>query len=100
MFTFSHNHCGPRLGDDLVDYYPVEAEQVELVDEYTTLMVTRCVAMVGEALAKLAPASLQIGEGTDDLRRQPPQQPRGRRPDAAGQGRRRSTGRSITPCRC
>lgn len=27
MFTFSHNHCGPRLGDDLIDYYPVEAEQ-------------------------------------------------------------------------
>src|SRR5687768_4197323 len=26
MFTFSHNHCGPRLGDDLVDYYPVEDE--------------------------------------------------------------------------
>src|SRR5688572_2278145 len=25
MFTFSHNHCGPRLGEDLVDYYPVEA---------------------------------------------------------------------------
>ena len=22
MLTFSHNHCGPRLGDDLVDYYP------------------------------------------------------------------------------
>ena len=20
MVTFSHNHCGPRLGDDLVDY--------------------------------------------------------------------------------
>ena len=40
MLTFSHNHCGPRLGDDLVDYYPVEAEQVELVNEYTALMVT------------------------------------------------------------
>src|SRR5438552_2321944 len=25
MFTFSHNHCGPRLGLDLVDYYPIEA---------------------------------------------------------------------------
>jgi neutral ceramidase len=25
MITFSHNHCGPRLGLDLVDYYPVEA---------------------------------------------------------------------------
>ncbi len=63
MFTFSHNHCGPRLGDDLVDYYPVEAEQVKLVNEYTKRMETRCVAMVGEALAKLAPARLQMGEG-------------------------------------
>ena len=63
MFTFSHNHCGPRLGDDLVDYYPVEAEQVKLVDEYTALMVEKIVAMVGEALAKLAPARLRIGEG-------------------------------------
>ena len=63
MFTFSHNHCGPRLGDDLVDYYPIEAEQVELVNEYTSLMVTKVVALVGEAISKLAPATLQIGEG-------------------------------------
>jgi len=63
MFTFSHNHCGPRLGDDLVDYYPIEAEQVELVNEYTDLMVAKSVALVGESLAKLAPARLQIGEG-------------------------------------
>ena len=63
MFTFSHNHCGPRLGDDLVDYYPVEAEQEALVAEYTDLMVTKCVALVGEALANLAPAKLQTGEG-------------------------------------
>ena len=63
MFTFSHNHCGPRLGDDLVDYYPVEDEQVALVNEYTALMVTRVVALVGEALAKLVPARLQTGEG-------------------------------------
>lgn len=63
MLTFSHNHCGPRLGDDLIDYYPVEAEQEALVAEYTDLMVTKCVAMIGEALSKLAPASLQTGEG-------------------------------------
>ena len=41
MITFSHNHCGPRLGLDLVDYYPIEAEQVKLVDEYTALMETK-----------------------------------------------------------
>jgi neutral ceramidase len=63
MFTFSHNHCGPRLGDDLVDYYPVEAEQVALVQEYTAQMVEKCVALVGEALSKLVPARLQMGEG-------------------------------------
>ncbi len=63
MFTFSHNHCGPRLGSDLVDYYPVEAEQVKLVDEYTTQMETRLVEMVGAALADLAPARLRMGQG-------------------------------------
>lgn len=63
MFTFSHNHCGPRLGDDLIDYYPVDSDQVALVDEYTAQMVTTTVEMVGEALSKLSPASLQMGEG-------------------------------------
>jgi neutral ceramidase len=63
MFTFSHNHCGPRLGDDLIDYYPVEAEQEQLVTEYTDLMVERTVGLVEEALSRLAPASLQTGDG-------------------------------------
>lgn len=63
MFTFSHNHCGPRLGDDLVDYYPVEEEQVRLVEHYTAEMVTRIVDLVGESLAQLQDAELQYGEG-------------------------------------
>ncbi|HVU87629.1 MAG TPA: neutral/alkaline non-lysosomal ceramidase N-terminal domain-containing protein [Pirellulales bacterium] len=63
LVTFSHNHCGPRLGDDLVDYYPIEAEQVELVNQYTDQMTDRMVAIVGEALDKLAPARLQTGMG-------------------------------------
>ncbi len=63
MITFSHNHCGPRLGDDLIDYYPVDAEQEQLVAEYTTLMQDRMVAMIGDALERLAPATLSMGEG-------------------------------------
>ncbi|MES2791799.1 MAG: neutral/alkaline non-lysosomal ceramidase N-terminal domain-containing protein [Planctomycetota bacterium] len=63
MLTFSHNHCGPRLGDDLIDYYPVDEEQEKLVEEYTAQMVTKVVELVGEALKKLAPANLQMGEG-------------------------------------
>jgi len=64
MFTFSHNHCGPRLGDDLVDYYPVEAEQVELVRRYTLEMETLVVELVGTAIRDLAPAELAMGQGT------------------------------------
>jgi len=63
MLTFSHNHCGPRLGDDLIDYYPVEAEQEVLVAEYTKKMEARCIKLVGEALADLAPARIQQGMG-------------------------------------
>ncbi len=63
MFTFSHNHCGPRLGDDLIDYYPVEEEQEKLVEEYTQLMIKESVAMIGESLKNLAPAHLATGMG-------------------------------------
>lgn len=63
MVTFSHNHCGPRLGSDLIDYYPVEAEQEKLVEEYTARMEARLVEMVGESLKNLAPAALATGRG-------------------------------------
>ena len=63
MFTFSHNHCSPRLGDDLQDYYPNDAAQVKLLDEYTAQMVEKCVVMVGEALGKMQPAELRTGQG-------------------------------------
>jgi hypothetical protein len=63
MITFSHNHCGPRLGDDLVDYYPVEAEQVKLVEEYTVLMEAKMIEMIAASLKNLVPVTLQIGEG-------------------------------------
>ncbi|NLE61297.1 MAG: hypothetical protein GX616_23355, partial [Planctomycetes bacterium] len=64
MLTFAHNHCGPRLRDDLVDYYPVEQEQVALVDEYSKLVEDMAADAAGRALAALAPASLSAGEGT------------------------------------
>jgi len=63
MFTFSHNHCGPRLGDDLIDYYPVDEQQEKLVADYTDQMVDRTVKLIGDAIGRLAPASLQTSEG-------------------------------------
>lgn len=59
LFTFSHNHCGPRLGDDLVDYYPEDVAQSRLVESYTKAMQDRVVTLVGEALEQLAPVVLE-----------------------------------------
>lgn len=63
MLTFSHNHSGPRLTDDLVDYYPVEKEQERLVDEYSDWMGDQVIEAVGEALENWQPAQLFKGEG-------------------------------------
>jgi hypothetical protein len=63
MITFSHNHCGPRLGDDLTDYDPVDVQQEALVAAYTAEMVTTMVRVIGEALQQMAPAELHQGEG-------------------------------------
>jgi hypothetical protein len=63
MLTFSHNHCGPVLKDDLVDYYPLDDQQRRLVAEYSDWMEDRIVEAVGEALGKLQPARLLKGQG-------------------------------------
>ncbi len=63
MLTFSHNHCGPILKDDLVDYYPLDDEQRHLVDEYSAWMSAEIADAVEEALANLQPAQLLMGEG-------------------------------------
>ena len=64
MFTFTHNHCGPRLRGDLVDYYPIDEQQTQLVDQYTDHVDELIVQTVGEALSRLAPARLSTGQGT------------------------------------
>jgi hypothetical protein len=63
MITFSHNHCGPRLGQDLVDYYPIDPDQVQLVKEYTALIEKQIITLVARALEQLVPATLNRGEG-------------------------------------
>ncbi|MFN8856909.1 MAG: hypothetical protein ACK50P_15190 [Planctomycetaceae bacterium] len=63
MFTFSHNHCGPRLGDDLIDYYEVDEAQEALVAAYTREMIDLTVDLAADALRTLAPAELHTSEG-------------------------------------
>lgn len=63
MLTFSHNHSGPCLTDDLVDYYPSDDVQRRLVKEYSDWMVMQMVDAVGDAVKDLQPVDIAMGEG-------------------------------------
>lgn len=63
MLTYSHNHCGPCLTGDLIDYYPADVYQRTLVNEYTEWMELQVVDAIGEALDNMQPAKLCMGEG-------------------------------------
>src|SRR5690606_29024674 len=63
MLTFSHNHCGPCLTDDLVDYYPSDAQQKKLVEQYTLWMEDQVVQAVGQALESWQDGQLFSGIG-------------------------------------
>jgi hypothetical protein len=63
LLTYSHNHCAPVTSDVLPDYYPLEPEEWRRVAEYSRWLEARVVDVVGEALGRLAPATLAAGEG-------------------------------------
>lgn len=63
MLTFSHNHSGPRLRGDLVDYYPSDDGQRKLVDEYSDWMEGQIIDAMDEALKNMQPARISRGEG-------------------------------------
>ena len=63
MLTFSHNHSGPRLRGDLVDYYPSDDAEAKLVDEYSDWMEGQIIDAMDEALKDMQPAQISKGEG-------------------------------------
>lgn len=63
MLTFSHNHCGPCLTDDLVDYYPSDDRQKQQVKAYTEWMESQVIQAVAQALENWQDGQLFSGEG-------------------------------------
>jgi len=63
---FSHTHTGPVVAKNLrpMHYMLLDQADRRLVDEYAKLLQQRVVAVAGEAIARLAPASLAWGSGT------------------------------------
>ena len=63
FLSVSHTHSGPVVRGNLATMYNLDATQARLVEEYSDALVTNLVAVVGKAIADLAPADLAHGGG-------------------------------------
>ncbi len=59
----SHTHCGPVVGSNLIAMYSLDEGQKKLVAEYAAGLEQKLVALVGQAIERLAPASVAWGNG-------------------------------------
>ncbi len=67
MINASHTHCGPVLRRALHDAYPLDEQQLKLIEEYTVEFEGLLVKTIGDALDRLAPASVSVGQGSTDF---------------------------------
>jgi len=64
MMTCSHTHCGPVVAGNLMDMYPMTAEQTAAVVKYTETLKASMTEVMIEAVKNLKSAFIQVGEGT------------------------------------
>ena len=63
MINASHTHTGPVLRGGLYDIYPLNAERIKRIEEYSARLETEILNVTGAALKNLAPATLKHGIG-------------------------------------
>jgi hypothetical protein len=63
ILNASHTHTGPVVGNNLRAMYFFDDAQQKLVTEYAQALQPKLVAVVGEALANVAPARIEWGNG-------------------------------------
>ena len=67
MLNASHTHSGPVLRSALYDAYPLDQEQINRIEAYSTRLEGTIVRTVGEALARMTPVQVSRGEGMTDF---------------------------------
>ncbi|MBD2704098.1 neutral/alkaline non-lysosomal ceramidase N-terminal domain-containing protein [Spirosoma sp. BT702] len=63
ILNSSHTHSGPVLSDALLDIYPIDAEQLAKVEQYTATLENQIVTLVGDALRSKEPVTLSAQQG-------------------------------------
>jgi neutral ceramidase len=63
ILSVSHTHTGPVIRHNLDDMFDLDETQRKLISDYTQSLRGKLVAVVGEALRRVAPAQLAWGNG-------------------------------------
>jgi hypothetical protein len=63
----SHTHSGPVVGRVLMTMYSLDDTQRQLIFDYTADLETKLVALVGQAIEKLAPARIAWASGRSTI---------------------------------
>lgn len=86
ILSSSHTHCGPVLRGALYDAYPLDEKQRDLIETYSGKLETNIIETVGRALADLAPARIEAGQGTAGFAVNRRNNPEGKVPQLIEQG--------------
>jgi neutral ceramidase len=63
ILNSSHTHAGPVLQDALGDIYPMDSDQLNLVEEYSSDLENQIISLVGDAIETMEPANLFAENG-------------------------------------
>lgn len=63
ILSSSHTHTGPVLTDALIDMYPLDENQIEVIKKYSDNLVEKVVDLTGQALKSMAPAQIFAQNG-------------------------------------
>ncbi|MEX2512068.1 MAG: neutral/alkaline non-lysosomal ceramidase N-terminal domain-containing protein [Cyclobacteriaceae bacterium] len=63
MLNLSHTHSGPVLKDYLYHIYPLDNQEIEKINHYSTVLENKIVKLVEEAMALLKPAKVFAENG-------------------------------------
>jgi len=63
ILSGTHTHSGPVLVDALYDIYPLNAQDIPIIEQYSGKLADQIVALAGEALSSMVPVQIYAQNG-------------------------------------
>ena len=63
ILSGTHTHSGPVLEDALYDIYPLDAQDIPIIEQYSGKLADQIVALAGEALSSMEPVQIYAQNG-------------------------------------